>query len=73
MTPEELEQIAEDERARQSQFPHIVNVCVAAGCVSCQSLSVKEAIDREIANRGFHVRKDSSPPFKAATAEPFTK
>ena len=53
MTPEELEQIAEEERAAQAQVPHRINVCVAAGCVSCQSLSVKEAIDKEIANRGW--------------------
>ena len=31
MTPEELEQISEDERAAQGQFQHRVNVCVAAG------------------------------------------
>ena len=53
MTPEELEQIAEDERASQGEFPHRVNVCVAAGCISCQSLGVKEAIDKEIASRGW--------------------
>jgi len=53
MTPEELEQIAEDERAAQGQVPHHVNVCVAAGCISCQSLNVKEAIDKEIVSRGW--------------------
>src|SRR5580765_409543 len=52
MTPEELEQIAEEERAAQGEVPHHINVCVAAGCVSCQSSSVKEAIDEEIVNRG---------------------
>jgi bidirectional [NiFe] hydrogenase diaphorase subunit len=59
MTPEELEQIAEDERAAQSQFPHRINVCLAAGCVSCQSLHVKEAIDREIASRGWEKKCQS--------------
>src|SRR5580765_1220998 len=53
MTPEELEQIAEEERAAQGEVPHHINVCVAAGCVSCQSSSVKEAIDKEIVNRGW--------------------
>jgi bidirectional [NiFe] hydrogenase diaphorase subunit len=53
MTPEELEQIAEDERAAQGEVPHRINVCVAAGCISCQSSSVKEAIDKEIATRGW--------------------
>ena len=53
MTPEELEQIAEDERAARSEFSHRVNVCVAAGCISCQSQGVKDAIDKEIAQRGW--------------------
>src|ERR1700747_900238 len=53
MTPEELEQIAEDERGTQAQFLHRVNVCLAAGCISCQSQSVKDALDKEIANRGW--------------------
>jgi len=52
MTPEELEQIAEEERAAQVEVPHRINVCVAAGCVSCQSSSVKEAIEKEIVSRG---------------------
>src|SRR5580765_9057509 len=53
MTPEELEQIAEEERAAQGEVPHHINVCVAAGCISCQSSSVKEAIDKEIVSRGW--------------------
>jgi bidirectional [NiFe] hydrogenase diaphorase subunit len=52
MTPEELEQIAEDERAERSKFTHRVNVCVAAGCLSCQSQSVKDALDKEVTRRG---------------------
>jgi bidirectional [NiFe] hydrogenase diaphorase subunit len=59
MTPEELEQIAEDERAAQGQVPHHVNVCVAAGCISCQSLNVKEAIDKEIVSRGWEKKCQS--------------
>ncbi len=50
MTPEELAEIAESERVAQSRFTQRVNVCVAAGCLSCQSQSVKDALDRE-ANR----------------------
>jgi bidirectional [NiFe] hydrogenase diaphorase subunit len=53
MTPEELEHLAEDERTARAQFPHQVNVCVAAGCISCQSQGVKDAIDKEIAQRGW--------------------
>ena len=60
MTPEELEQIAEEERAAQSQYPHRINVCLAAGCVSCQSAHVKEAIDREIASRGWEKKCKSA-------------
>ncbi|HKU28681.1 MAG TPA: NuoF family protein [Candidatus Sulfotelmatobacter sp.] len=52
MTPEELEQIGEDERSEQSKFTERVNVCVAAGCLSCQSQSVKDALDQEVARRG---------------------
>ena len=53
MTPEELEQIAESERVAQGQFAHRVNICVAAGCLSCQSQSVKDAIDADIKRRGW--------------------
>ncbi len=52
MTPEELDQIAETEREQQSHFTQRVNVCVAAGCLSCQSQSVKDALDKEVAQRG---------------------
>jgi bidirectional [NiFe] hydrogenase diaphorase subunit len=52
MTPEELEQIAEDERAEQAKYSQRVNVCVAAGCLSCQSQSVKDALDQELGRRG---------------------
>src|SRR3954466_10490727 len=52
MTPEELDQIAETERAHQSHITQRVNVCVAAGCLSCQSQSVKDALDQEVTRRG---------------------
>ena len=52
MTPEDLEQIAENERAEQGRFTQRVNVCVAAGCLSCQSQSVKDALDQEVNQRG---------------------
>ena len=56
MTPDELEQIAEDERAAHGQFEHRVNVCMAAGCMSCQSGAVKEALDKEVVQRGWGKR-----------------
>src|SRR5690349_13289683 len=52
MTPEELDQIAEEERAEQGKYTQRVNVCVAAGCLSCQSQGVKDALDQEVARRG---------------------
>jgi bidirectional [NiFe] hydrogenase diaphorase subunit len=52
MTPEELDQIAETERDGQKKFAHTISVCVAAGCMSCQSQSVKDAIDQEIKKQG---------------------
>ena len=52
MNPEELDQIAETEREAQGQFTQRVNVCVAAGCLSCQSQSVKDALDQEVTRRG---------------------
>ena len=51
MSPEELEQIAEEERERQAGFKHKVHVCVAAGCQSCQSDSVKSALEQELSKR----------------------
>lgn len=53
MTPEELIEIAESENEAQSQFPQRVKVCVAAGCLSCQSQSVKDAFDQDIKRRGW--------------------
>ncbi len=52
MTPEELIEIAEAEREAQSEYAHTFNVCVAAGCLSCQSQSVKDALDQEIKTHG---------------------
>jgi bidirectional [NiFe] hydrogenase diaphorase subunit len=52
MTPEELDEIVETELAARKQYTHRVNVCLAAGCISCQSQSVKDALDKEIAGRG---------------------
>ena len=52
MTPEELEQIASTELEAQADIPHTVNVCVAAGCLSCQSQAIKDALDKEVSRRG---------------------
>jgi bidirectional [NiFe] hydrogenase diaphorase subunit len=52
MTPDELEQLSEQERAAQEKFSQVVNVCVSAACLSCQSEAVKEALRRESASLG---------------------
>ena len=56
MTPEELEQISDSEHEAQQRYTHRVNVCVAAGCLSCQSQTVKDSIDKDIARRGWEGR-----------------
>ena len=59
MTPEELEQIAEDERAAQATVPASRERLCCGGCISCQSQSVKDAIDKEIAKRGWQKKCQS--------------
>jgi bidirectional [NiFe] hydrogenase diaphorase subunit len=51
MTSEELAQIAERECATQKQCATELRVCVAAGCLSCQSDKVKDALAAEIKQR----------------------
>jgi bidirectional [NiFe] hydrogenase diaphorase subunit len=53
MSPEELEQIADTEREAQASIAQTVSVCLAAGCVSCQSQAVKDALDQEVVSRGW--------------------
>ena len=52
MTLEELQEIAKIEQEREAGFQHRINVCVAAGCISCQSDQVKTALQAEINRRG---------------------
>ena len=52
MTIEELHDIAKIEKDKLQGFKHRVHVCVAAGCLSCQSGLVKEALEKEVARRG---------------------
>jgi bidirectional [NiFe] hydrogenase diaphorase subunit len=56
MTPDELDQIAEEEHSARGQIEHQLNVCMAAGCMSCQSGAVKEALEKEISGRGWAKR-----------------
>ncbi len=60
MTPEELDEIARKEREAQRSFARRVNVCVAAGCLSCQGDALRDALTKEAASRGaedrYHVK-----------------
>jgi bidirectional [NiFe] hydrogenase diaphorase subunit len=56
MTLEELDQIAITEREAREKVTHHVNVCVAAGCLSCQSQGVKDALAAEVTKRGMGER-----------------
>ncbi len=53
MTPEELDDIANTENEAQESIAQTVRVCLAAGCVSCQSQSVKDALDQEVARHNW--------------------
>ncbi len=52
LTLEDLQQIARIERSKQEGFQHRIHVCVAAGCLSCGSAVLKEALEKEITRRG---------------------
>jgi bidirectional [NiFe] hydrogenase diaphorase subunit len=56
MTPEELGDIARKEREAQRSIPQRINICMAAGCLSCQSDAVKDALTKEAARRGLEGR-----------------
>ncbi len=52
MTIEELQDIGRLEKEKQEGFRHRIHVCVAAGCLSCQSGLVKDALEKEVSRRG---------------------
>jgi bidirectional [NiFe] hydrogenase diaphorase subunit len=52
MTPDDLRQIAETERAVQKKFQHHVCVCIAAGCLSSGSDQVRDALKKEVVESG---------------------
>jgi bidirectional [NiFe] hydrogenase diaphorase subunit len=51
MTSEKLAQIAAAEREKQSQLTDVLNVCVASGCLASKSDAVKQALEKEVADR----------------------
>jgi bidirectional [NiFe] hydrogenase diaphorase subunit len=56
MTLEELEQIASDVQATKEKCPRELNVCIAAGCLSLHSDSVKTALEKEVQRTGASCR-----------------
>jgi bidirectional [NiFe] hydrogenase diaphorase subunit len=52
MNIEELRESAERERDRQQQFKHRILYCASAGCVSCGSVAVKDALLKRIKELG---------------------
>ncbi len=53
LTLEDLQGIARIEKDRQEGFRHRINVCLAAGCLSCQSGLLKESLEKEVSRRGW--------------------
>jgi bidirectional [NiFe] hydrogenase diaphorase subunit len=51
MTLEELREIAEAEREKQSQYKHRIHVCTAAACLSQRSDQVKADLERNVKER----------------------
>ena len=56
MTLDDLEQIATEARAVNENSPRALNVCVAAGCLSLHSDSIKSALDKEVQRTGANCR-----------------
>ncbi len=53
LTLEDLQEIAKIEQDREAGFQFHINVCMAAGCLSCQSAVVKDALEKEVSRRGW--------------------
>lgn len=47
-----LEEVALAEQELSGRYTHTVNVCMAAGCMSSQSATIKEALDKEVERNG---------------------
>ena len=52
MTVEELKEVAEKEQVRQQEYKHRLFYCSAAGCMSCGSAGVKDALTRALKEKG---------------------
>jgi bidirectional [NiFe] hydrogenase diaphorase subunit len=52
MNPEELREMAAEERERQQKYKHRLHVCKAAGCASAGAGKVLEALTQEVRQQG---------------------
>lgn len=52
LTPDDLPRVAESESNAASAFDHTIQVCMAAGCLSQHSDSVKQHLEHAIEERG---------------------
>ncbi|HSQ75359.1 MAG TPA: NADH-quinone oxidoreductase subunit L, partial [Bacteroidota bacterium] len=52
MTVEDLQELAEQEQARQAKFSHRLMFCAAAGCVSCGSLNIRDMLKKALQEKG---------------------
>ena len=52
MTVEDLKELAEQEQERQRQFTHRIFYCSAAGCASCGSSGVRNALLKALKEKG---------------------
>ncbi len=58
MTSEELQEMAEQEHERRAGFRSRINVCTAAGCLSCRSGEVLAALRDVVKERGLQQQCD---------------
>ena len=52
LNSEDLHQIAKIEKDKQDGFQHRIHVCIAAGCLSCGSGVLMDALEKEVNRRG---------------------
>ncbi|MCS7264810.1 MAG: NADH-quinone oxidoreductase subunit NuoF [Armatimonadetes bacterium] len=52
MTVDELQQLVAKEQEAKQRYKSCINVCVATGCIMCDSERVKEAIEEAVKERG---------------------
>lgn len=56
LTLDDLKHVAETENQRLSSYQYRINICVAAGCLSCGSGELKTALKEEVKQRGLEDR-----------------